>query len=493
MNVQGKTVVVTGVLSGMTREDAEALLTSLGANVTGSVSRKTDLVFAGLKPGSKLAKARELGVEVLGEPDFKKLIGNRAPPKREPKKKEPVQRASSGPLVGKVVVVTGTLSVQRSEFERLLEGAGADVNGSVSKNTDYVVTGADPGSKLAKARQLGVEVLDESQMRALIGGKAAPPVKAKVADKPVAKADKASKAAKAPAGERQVVASGAVASFDGKTVVVTGTLSAGRVEVESLLREAGAHVTGSVSKKTDYLIVGASPGSKVAQAERLGIPMLTEHAMRETLEGRGAKGAKGTNGKAAKGASAKGGEWGRKFRLAFESLSQSPHCKVRALHMPDGDVVRRDASVKIGKGETYFLAAIDGNHCELRLPALTPKELAKKPAFTKNMHVLDDRPDADDGLATLGVIKDDSVTSIAFHDSGAILPMDIDFATYQQALLDLKGLSEWQLLFVPKSKIKSGRSYAPSYKRLKGAIDSFARIFTSIDFTPYKKRIKALV
>jgi DNA ligase (NAD+) len=70
----GKTVVVTGTLASLSREDATAALEQLGARVTGSVSRKTTFVVAGEEAGSKLEKARQLGVEVLGEAEFLKLI-----------------------------------------------------------------------------------------------------------------------------------------------------------------------------------------------------------------------------------------------------------------------------------------------------------------------------------------------------------------------------------------------------------------------------------
>jgi DNA ligase (NAD+) len=76
-------------------------------------------------------------------------------------------------LKDKVVVVTGTLSIERDEMEALLRRAGAKVSGSVSKNTNFLVVGAGAGSKLAKAEALGVEVLSEAQVReALAGGKA---------------------------------------------------------------------------------------------------------------------------------------------------------------------------------------------------------------------------------------------------------------------------------------------------------------------------------
>lgn len=79
------------------------------------------------------------------------------------------RRAAAGALTGRTFVLTGTLSsLSRDEAKALLEAAGATVVGSVSKKTDYVVAGTDAGSKLAKAETLGVAVIDENQMRALL-------------------------------------------------------------------------------------------------------------------------------------------------------------------------------------------------------------------------------------------------------------------------------------------------------------------------------------
>jgi DNA ligase (NAD+) len=67
-------------------------------------------------------------------------------------------------------VLTGTLpTLSRDEAKELLEAAGAKVAGSVSKKTDYVVAGEEAGSKLDKARELGLVVLDEPGLRALLG------------------------------------------------------------------------------------------------------------------------------------------------------------------------------------------------------------------------------------------------------------------------------------------------------------------------------------
>jgi DNA ligase (NAD+) len=70
--------------------------------------------------------------------------------------------------------VTGTLGITRPEAEALIEAHGGKVTGSVSRKTDYVVAGESPGSKLDKAERLGVPVLDEAGLRALVDGAVAP-------------------------------------------------------------------------------------------------------------------------------------------------------------------------------------------------------------------------------------------------------------------------------------------------------------------------------
>jgi DNA ligase (NAD+) len=78
--------------------------------------------------------------------------------------------AAGGPLLGKTLVLTGTLpTLSREEAKALIEAAGGKVSGSVSKKTDYVVAGAEAGSKLDKAYSLGVAVIDEPTLNTLLG------------------------------------------------------------------------------------------------------------------------------------------------------------------------------------------------------------------------------------------------------------------------------------------------------------------------------------
>ena len=83
----------------------------------------------------------------------------------------PITAASApGPLSGKTFVLTGTLAtMSREEATEKIQSLGGKVTGSVSKKTDHVVAGADPGSKLTKAENLGVLVLDEDAFRKLVG------------------------------------------------------------------------------------------------------------------------------------------------------------------------------------------------------------------------------------------------------------------------------------------------------------------------------------
>ncbi|MCY0885588.1 MAG: NAD-dependent DNA ligase LigA [Firmicutes bacterium] len=106
--------------------------------------------FADERNRALIARLRALGVEPEAE--------RAAPP-------------AAGPLQGQVVVVTGRLSVSRREVEARLAAAGAAVTGSVSRRTTLVVAGEDPGSKLDRARELGVPVIDEAELWRRLGGR----------------------------------------------------------------------------------------------------------------------------------------------------------------------------------------------------------------------------------------------------------------------------------------------------------------------------------
>ena len=85
----------------------------------------------------------------------------------------PAGEGSTGPLDGKTLVVTGTLEgFTRPEAEEAIRAAGGKPAGSVSKKTDYLVAGESAGSKLAKAQELGVPVLDEDGFRRVLAGEA---------------------------------------------------------------------------------------------------------------------------------------------------------------------------------------------------------------------------------------------------------------------------------------------------------------------------------
>ncbi|MGH7339241.1 MAG: helix-hairpin-helix domain-containing protein, partial [Candidatus Rokuibacteriota bacterium] len=83
---------------------------------------------------------------------------------------EPVERAEHPTLDGLTFVITGAHASSRNELVELIERHGGRVTGSVSRSTDHVVAGESPGSKLERARELGVSVIDEAQLRQLAGG-----------------------------------------------------------------------------------------------------------------------------------------------------------------------------------------------------------------------------------------------------------------------------------------------------------------------------------
>ena len=114
------------------------------------IARSVVLFFAQQPNRAMVERLRDAGVDVTA-------------PKRE--------RAPAGPLAGKKLVLTGTLpTLSRDEATEMIVAAGGAVTGSVSKKTDYVVAGQEAGSKLAKAEQLEIPILDEAGLRALLEG-----------------------------------------------------------------------------------------------------------------------------------------------------------------------------------------------------------------------------------------------------------------------------------------------------------------------------------
>jgi DNA ligase (NAD+) len=117
----------------------------------GPVVAKSVLVFFSSPSGKKiLQRMKQLGIE----------------PKSE---KVSAKKAAELPLAGKTFVLTGTLSsMTREEATEKIESLGGHVTGSVSKKTDYLLAGAEPGSKIDKAKQLGVKVIDETAFRKMV-------------------------------------------------------------------------------------------------------------------------------------------------------------------------------------------------------------------------------------------------------------------------------------------------------------------------------------
>jgi NAD-dependent DNA ligase len=168
IDVSGKTVCITGTFSELDRASATAKLEALGAKVTGSVSKKTDMLFAGEKAGSKLEKAEELDIPVYGEAELLVLLeapaakaAKKAPAPAKPK---PAANAGANPFNGKIVVVTGTMkNMDRKEISAKLASLGAKVTDSVSAKTNILVVGEKAGSKLAKAESLGITIMTEDE------------------------------------------------------------------------------------------------------------------------------------------------------------------------------------------------------------------------------------------------------------------------------------------------------------------------------------------
>ena len=131
-----------GSIDALMKANEEELLQSegIGAQIVQSVA----LFFAQEPNRAMIARLQAAGVDTTA-------------PKRE--------RAAAGIFLGQTLVLTGTLpTLTREEATEMIVAAGGKVSGSVSKKTRYVVAGEEAGSKLAKAEQLGVEIIDEATL-----------------------------------------------------------------------------------------------------------------------------------------------------------------------------------------------------------------------------------------------------------------------------------------------------------------------------------------
>jgi DNA ligase (NAD+) len=137
------------------RTEIDAEIKSLDAGILAGVPSDigpavavSTLEFFASEPGRRLlAKLRQLGIDPQGTV------------------------MTAGAFTGKTFVLTGTLpTMKREEAEQKILAAGGKVSGSVSKKTSYVLAGAEAGSKLEKARELGVPVIDEAEFQRLLGG-----------------------------------------------------------------------------------------------------------------------------------------------------------------------------------------------------------------------------------------------------------------------------------------------------------------------------------
>lgn len=175
-DLTGKNVVLTGKFATLKRAEAEAALTSLGARVSDSISKSTDILFAGDRAGSKLARAAQLGVAVHDEATLAALLAAAAsePGPARPAEASAAQPAASSPtpvagLAGKVVALTGTFTTMtRAAAQKLLSEAGATVGSGVTRATHILIHGDNAGSKLDKASSQGVALMSEAEMVALL-------------------------------------------------------------------------------------------------------------------------------------------------------------------------------------------------------------------------------------------------------------------------------------------------------------------------------------
>ena len=160
----GRFVYALGIrlVGEVTAKDLARHFGSLDALMDADAERLQDAPDVGPAVAESIAR-------FFAEPHNREVIGQLRAAGVHWEEGEGVARPTGGPFAGKIVVLTGTLSAMtRDEAKERVESAGGKVTGSVSKKTDFVVAGAEAGSKLDKARELGVEVLDEARFLAML-------------------------------------------------------------------------------------------------------------------------------------------------------------------------------------------------------------------------------------------------------------------------------------------------------------------------------------
>ena len=163
----------------------ERLITALGIRGVGEVmASELARHFTDLDDLGQASLTRLLEVEGVGPNIAQSIVDWFANPKNQhvvqelhslgvwPSSSGRLKNAAELPLAGKTFVITGTLpNLSRDQAKKLIEDAGGKTTDSVSKSTSYLVLGENPGSKLERARALGVPILDEAALRALASGK----------------------------------------------------------------------------------------------------------------------------------------------------------------------------------------------------------------------------------------------------------------------------------------------------------------------------------
>ncbi len=174
---------------------------------------------------------------------------NKAAQKKPAATKTKRVRSLSGALDGKTIVFTGALSESRNAHAEKVNAVGANFVGSVSSKTNYLVVGKEPGAvKLKAADKHGIKKITEKQWLKLLNN----------------------------AYQR---------TLQNKQLVFTGKLAAPRTELEKIAKKLGAKPTGSISGKTDFLIVGDKPGKvKLEAAEKYSVKIISETLWQDIVE-----------------------------------------------------------------------------------------------------------------------------------------------------------------------------------------------------------------